>query len=755
MLTNSNELIGRALGTCTLKRLIGRGGMGAVYLAQQSRPRRTVAVKVLLPHLVEVRPREEFLARFRREADAIAALDHINIMPIYEYGEQGEAAYLVMPYVMGGTLRERLEVQPIPPMQDIVSIIEQVATGLDSAHTLGIIHRDLKPGNILFHADGRVLITDFGLAKMLKDVKEQDSGTNALTSAGSIIGTPEYLSPEQGTGNPTDYYTDIYSLGVVLYQMLAGRVPFVGTTPVAVAIKHALQEPPPVTDFNPAVPHSVQAVTMKALAKAPEQRFASAGELARALRLAISNESVTTIWSIPNPGVPAVTTMPTADEASQLVEPVKDPIVQDNTLQLPGNGEASTRENEEGNAQSAEKQAAVEPDRVDQEPEEKALQEKVTNLPTLLMKPDADELHDSPTIEGPPTGMQDEARQAFSDASASAEAMTEDKLEAKAFHQEVEVPAFVPETEQPQYSPALNRERLERVVQHQPAAPLLRTPGVPVQRTTSRFQSIRMVLLISLLILLIIGGGFVTYQHLLPNQLGSLTANSGATATAISQVDKTPSPQDQTPAATSPPVVISAAIPAGRQIYGTPNPFSACDKQGGHWVKTSDARVTCNADGSNMVNTAGHLAVANLDRLPGNQSPGSEQNFIVQVQVTIHAHSHGAFGIDFLPHASDNSQGYFAYLLDQSGGRTFNRYDNQGNVVDTLASGQPPPSVSTNPKLTLDIRVTGTRYAFYINGVDTIDRAETGPQYVNRIIGLTVGPQADVTFSNFAIYALS
>jgi serine/threonine protein kinase len=734
--------------------------MGAVYLAQQSRPRRTVAVKVLLPHLVEVRPREEFLARFRREADAIAALDHINIMPIYEYGEQGEAAYLVMPYVMGGTLRERLEVQPIPPIQDIVSIIEQVAAGLDSAHALGIIHRDLKPGNILFHADGRILITDFGLAKMLKDVKEQDSGTNALTSAGSIIGTPEYLSPEQGTGNPTDYHTDIYSLGVVLYQMLAGRVPFVGTTPVAVAIKHALQEPPPLTDFNPAISHSVQAVTMKALAKAPEQRFASAGELARALRLAISNESATTIWSIPDPNVPSVTTMPTADESSQLVEPVKGPIIEDNTLQLSGNGEASTQENEGDNAQNPENQASVAPDHVDQESQEKALQEKVTNLPTLLMKPDVDELHDSPTIEGPPTGMQDEARQAFSDASAPMEATTENKLESKAFHQQAEAPAFLPETEQPQHSPALNRDRMERVVQRQLAdsgpAPLLRGPGVPVQRTTLRFQPIRMVLLISLLTLLIIGGGFAAYQHLLPNQLGSSTANSEATSTAIGQVAKTPSPQDQTPAATSPPVVISPAIPAGRQIYGTPSPFSACDKQGGHWVKTSDARVTCNADGSNVVNTSGHLAVANLDRLPGNQSPESDQNFIVQVQVTIHSNSHGAFGIDFLPHASGNSQGYFAYLLDQSGGRTFNRYDNQGNVVDRLLpSGQSSPSVSTNTKLTLDIRVTGTRYAFYINGVDTVDRAETGSQYVNRIIGLTVGPQADVTFSNFAIYALS
>jgi serine/threonine protein kinase len=281
---DSNELLGQVLGTCTLQRLLGRGGMGAVYLAQQSRPRRSVAVKVLVPGLLlESRIRDEFLARFRREADAIAALDHINIMPVYEYGEQKQLAYLVMPYVAGGTLREVLEKRGILPLNEVLPIIDQAASALDYAHRQGIVHRDLKPGNILFHADGRVLLADFGLAKVLKETRDTDS---TLTSLGTVIGTPEYLSPEQATGSPIDPRTDVYSLGVILYQMLGGRVPFTGATPVAIAIKHTMEEPPPITDKNPALPHGVVAVIMKAMAKKPEQRYASAGELAEALRAA-------------------------------------------------------------------------------------------------------------------------------------------------------------------------------------------------------------------------------------------------------------------------------------------------------------------------------------------------------------------------------------------------------------------------------------------------------------------------------------
>ncbi|MBV9617052.1 MAG: serine/threonine protein kinase, partial [Ktedonobacteraceae bacterium] len=294
MAINSNELLGQVLGTCTLQHLLGRGGMGVVYLARQSRPRRTVAVKVLASGMhTDPGARAEFLVRFRREADAIAALDHINIMPIYEYGEQGEMAYLVMPFVTGGTLRTLLEQKGILSLAEALPIIKQAAAALDCAHAQGIVHRDLKPGNILFHADGRALLADFGLAKVVRG--NEDSSTSdsltTLTSVGTIIGTPEYLSPEQSTGQSIGPYTDIYSLGIVLYQMLGGRVPFTGSSPVTIALKHTMEAPPSLLQLNPTLPPAVETVVMKALAKLPEERFKSASEFAHALHAAALHPS--------------------------------------------------------------------------------------------------------------------------------------------------------------------------------------------------------------------------------------------------------------------------------------------------------------------------------------------------------------------------------------------------------------------------------------------------------------------------------
>ena len=306
-MTDSKKLLGATLGTCTLERQIGQGGMGAVYLARQLRPRRSVAVKVLLPgSVLDEKSRADFLTRFRREADAIAVLDHIHIMPVYEYGEQDQLAYLVMPYVAGGTLRQVLSERGSLPLLEALPIIEQAAEALDYAHERGIIHRDIKPGNILFHADGRLLLADFGLAKVLSETtqmlavvspeqEQKNAGTGQKPekpslSSGALIGTPEYLSPEQAMGNSVDERSDIYSLGIVLFQMLSGQVPFVGETPLATAVMHTQMPPPSLSTLTPAISSKVEAVVARAIAKQPNRRYATAGDFARALRAATELE---------------------------------------------------------------------------------------------------------------------------------------------------------------------------------------------------------------------------------------------------------------------------------------------------------------------------------------------------------------------------------------------------------------------------------------------------------------------------------
>ncbi len=287
---NINELIGVTLGTCTIERVIGRGGMGAVFLAQQSRPMRTVAVKVLLPGS-EYDPDQQkiFLARFRREADTVAKLEHKNILSVYEYEEamvNGEPlAYIVMPYIRGGTLRERMDDMRRRgarfDLNAVTSYISQVADALSYAHSLGVVHRDIKPANLLFHQDGRLLLSDFGIVRL--------NAVPGLTSVGSFVGTAEYASPEQIGSNEVDARSDIYSLGIILYELLVGKVPFTDTNPFAVMAKQLNDPVPPVRTVRPDLSPAIEAVVMKALTKNPANRYQSATEMANALQSAISS----------------------------------------------------------------------------------------------------------------------------------------------------------------------------------------------------------------------------------------------------------------------------------------------------------------------------------------------------------------------------------------------------------------------------------------------------------------------------------
>jgi serine/threonine protein kinase len=267
---------GMRLGSYELVRRLGEGGMAQVYLARDVRLGREVAVKVLDRRLGE---RSGFRDRFLREAKLAAALDHPNIVQLYDFGEEGGDLYLVMPYMSGGSLQDKLSQAPFS-VNDVVNYSMQIADALEYAHGQGIIHRDVKPANIMLHADGRVLLGDFGLAKIF------DGARPAVRDGRPDAGTPEYMAPEQIKGQ-TDARSDLYGLGVVMYLLLTARLPFSGSSSNSVMEGHLYRLAPPPRQLNPHVTPAVDEVVQKALAKDPRFRYQSAREMSGALVTAL------------------------------------------------------------------------------------------------------------------------------------------------------------------------------------------------------------------------------------------------------------------------------------------------------------------------------------------------------------------------------------------------------------------------------------------------------------------------------------
>jgi serine/threonine protein kinase len=261
------------LGSYELLRRLGEGGMAQVYLARDTRLGREVAIKVLDQRLAE---RPGFRERFLREARVAAALDHPNIVPLYDFGESEQLLYLVMPYVSGGSLQDMLHRTPLP-VSEVTTYGSQMADALDYAHQRGVVHRDVKPANMLLHADGRVLLSDFGLAKIINP-----SSRPTAPRGHPDAGTPEYMAPEQIEGR-SDARSDIYALGVVLYLLLTGQLPFTGSTSSLVMEGHLYRLPEQPRMLNPAVTPAMQTVVLRALAKHPLDRYQSASELGAAL----------------------------------------------------------------------------------------------------------------------------------------------------------------------------------------------------------------------------------------------------------------------------------------------------------------------------------------------------------------------------------------------------------------------------------------------------------------------------------------
>jgi serine/threonine protein kinase len=270
----------RRLGKYEILEEIGRGGFATVYKARDTTLDRIVALKVLASHLLSD---PTFVKRFRAEFETVADLQYPNIVSVYEYGEVQGQPYIAMEYVAGKTLKQIIEERSAPlPLDEAYRIVRQVASALTHALRQGVVHRDLKPSNILIGAEGHAKLTDFGIAKI--------AGRAFQTTTGRIFGSPEYMSPEQARNEELDHRSDVYSLGIVLYEMLTGKTPFTGDTPVSIMVSHSEREPPPPSQLTPSLPKPVETVILKALAKSRAERFQSAAEFAHYLHHAIEGK---------------------------------------------------------------------------------------------------------------------------------------------------------------------------------------------------------------------------------------------------------------------------------------------------------------------------------------------------------------------------------------------------------------------------------------------------------------------------------
>lgn len=306
---------GQMIGPYRITNQVGQGGMATVYKAYQAAMDRYVAVKVLPSQLADS---AEFTGRFHQEARIIANLEHPHILPVFDYGEDEGVSYLVMRYLEAGTLKDKVD-QGTLPLAEVDRLFTQLAGALAYAHEHGVIHRDLKPSNVLVDAQGNVFLTDFGIARLLE-------GNSKFTQTDAIMGTPAYISPEQAQGQRADQRSDIYSLGIILYEMVTGQVPFTADTPLAVIFKHVSEPLPLPSSLKPDIAPDIERLLLKALAKNPHDRFQSVAEFVAAWKEALPGANNTTrrAYAEPEQTTQVITAPPLPSPADVPVMPPKE-----------------------------------------------------------------------------------------------------------------------------------------------------------------------------------------------------------------------------------------------------------------------------------------------------------------------------------------------------------------------------------------------------------------------------------------------
>jgi serine/threonine protein kinase/WD40 repeat protein len=303
------DLTGKQLGKYQIIAPLGEGGMAAVYKAYQPGMDRNVALKILPRHFASD---PQFVGRFHQEAKVIAKLQHVYILPVHDFGEDDGYTYIVMPYVETGTLAELLRGDPLP-LEQIKKFITQIGEALSYAHNEKLVHRDVKPTNILIDESGNCLLTDFGIAKIVE-------GTTQFTQTGATIGTPAYMSPEQILGETLDGRSDIYSLGIILYELATGRPPYRAETPPAIFVKHLHDPLPPPRTINPDLTEALEKVILKCLAKDREDRFEDATEMVEALQRAVEEKPAVEVTKIEPEILPEVTVIEDVPETPEVEE---------------------------------------------------------------------------------------------------------------------------------------------------------------------------------------------------------------------------------------------------------------------------------------------------------------------------------------------------------------------------------------------------------------------------------------------------